>query len=120
MEEFNREMRNFGVVVPGGVEHMELRARTLHEAGNWLVVDDCSKAFNTVKRTAVLRRWPTACQSSRRYWPSAMAQDQLACFTDGLRGDQDDYLLQRCPARGPHGSGNVLPGVATGAGPLQR
>ena len=26
----------------------------LHETGNWLVLTDCSNAFNTVKRTAVL------------------------------------------------------------------
>ncbi|CAN0492541.1 unnamed protein product, partial [Laminaria digitata] len=44
----------FGVAVPGGVEHVGLRARTLHETGNWLVLADCSNAFNTVKRTAVL------------------------------------------------------------------
>ena len=38
----------------GGVEHVGLRARTLHETGNWLVLTDCSNAFNTVKRKAVL------------------------------------------------------------------
>ena len=47
-------MRQFGVDVPGGVEYVGLRARTLHETGNWLVITDCSNAFNTVKRTAVL------------------------------------------------------------------
>ena len=54
MEEVNREVRQFGVTVPGGVEHVDLRARTLHETGNWLVLTDCSNAFNTVKRKAVL------------------------------------------------------------------
>ncbi|CAN0563139.1 unnamed protein product, partial [Laminaria digitata] len=34
MEEVNRELRQYGVAVPGGVEHMGLRARTLHETGN--------------------------------------------------------------------------------------
>ena len=47
-------MRQFGVTVPGGVEHVGLRARMLHETGNCLVRTDCSNAFNTVKRTAVL------------------------------------------------------------------
>ena len=47
-------MRQFGVTVPGGVEHVSLRARTLHETSNWLVLTDCSNAFNTVKRKAVL------------------------------------------------------------------
>ena len=36
------------------MEHVRLRARTLHAAGNWLVITDCSNAFNTVKRRAVL------------------------------------------------------------------
>ncbi|CAN0580759.1 unnamed protein product [Laminaria digitata] len=54
LEEVNREVRQFGVAVPGGVEHEGLRARTLHETGNWLILTDCSNAFNTVKRTAVL------------------------------------------------------------------
>ncbi|CAN0586685.1 unnamed protein product [Laminaria digitata] len=53
LEEVNREVRQFGVAVPGGVEHVGSRARTLHETGNWLVLTDCSNAFNTVKRTAV-------------------------------------------------------------------
>ena len=54
MEEVNREVRQFGVAVPGGVEYLGLRARTLHETGNWLVLADCSNAFNSVKRKAVL------------------------------------------------------------------
>ncbi|CAN0524982.1 unnamed protein product [Laminaria digitata] len=54
LEEINREVRQFGVAVPGGVEHAGLRTRTLHETSNWLVLTDCSNAFNTVKRTAVL------------------------------------------------------------------
>ncbi|CAN0389470.1 unnamed protein product, partial [Laminaria digitata] len=54
LEEVNREVSQFGVTVPGGVEHVGLRARTLHETGNWLVLTDCSNAFDTVKRTAVL------------------------------------------------------------------
>ncbi|CAN0187889.1 unnamed protein product, partial [Laminaria digitata] len=47
-------VRQYAVAVPGGVEHMGLRARTLHETGNWVVLTDCPNAFNTVKRTAVL------------------------------------------------------------------
>ena len=33
---------------------MGLRARTLHDTGNWLVLTDCSNAVNTVKRKAVV------------------------------------------------------------------
>ena len=47
-------MRQFGVAVPGGVEHIRLRARTQPETANWLVLTDCCNAFNTVSRTAVL------------------------------------------------------------------
>ena len=47
-------MRQFGVAVPGGVEHVGRRARTLHQTGNWLVITDFSNAFNTVNKTAVL------------------------------------------------------------------
>ncbi|CAN0458038.1 unnamed protein product, partial [Laminaria digitata] len=45
----------YGAAVPGGVERMGLRARTLYETGNWLVLTDCPNAFNAVKRTAVLK-----------------------------------------------------------------
>ena len=43
-----------GGEVLGGVEQVALRARMHHEARNWLILTDCSNAFNTVKRTAVL------------------------------------------------------------------
>ena len=58
LEKVNREVRQFGVAVHGGVEHVGLRARMLHETGNWLVLTDSSNAFNTVKRTAVLEEVP--------------------------------------------------------------
>ena len=35
------------------MEQVALRARVHHEARNWLILTDCSNAFNTVKRTAV-------------------------------------------------------------------
>ena len=54
LEDVDREVRQFGVAAPGGVEHVGLTARTLHEMGNWLVLTDCSNAFNSVKKTAVL------------------------------------------------------------------
>ena len=46
--EVSREVRQFGVAVLGGVEHISLRART-PEMGNWLVITDCSNAFNSEK-----------------------------------------------------------------------
>ena len=53
LEEVNREVRQFGVALPGGVEHVGLGARALHEVGNWVVVTDCSNADDSVKSTVV-------------------------------------------------------------------
>ena len=49
--EINCEARQFGVGVRGGVEQVALRARMHHETKNWLVLADCSNAFNAVERT---------------------------------------------------------------------
>lgn len=54
LEEVNREVRQFGVAVPGGEERMGWRARMLHKTCNRFVPTDCSNTFNTVNRTAVL------------------------------------------------------------------
>ena len=54
LEEANREAGQFGVGVRGGVEQVALRARVHHEAEKWLILTECSNAFNTVKRTAML------------------------------------------------------------------
>ena len=49
LEEVNREVRQLGSPYPEEVEHVLLRARTLHETGSRLVITDCSNTFNTVK-----------------------------------------------------------------------
>ena len=54
LEDINRKARQFGVGVRAGVEQVALRARVHHEAKNWLILTDCSNAFNTVQWTAVL------------------------------------------------------------------
>ena len=54
LKEANHEARQFGVGVRGGVEQVALRARVHHEAKNWLILNDCSNAFSTLKRTAML------------------------------------------------------------------
>ena len=54
LEQVNREVSQLGIAVSGGVEHVRLRARPLHETGNWLVLTDVYNAFKTVRRTAVL------------------------------------------------------------------
>ena len=54
LEEVNREARQFGVGVRGGVKQVALRARAHHESKNWITLTDCSNVFSAVKRTAVL------------------------------------------------------------------
>ena len=86
LEEANREVRQFGVAVPGGMEHVGLRARMLHETGNWLVLTDCSNAFNTVKRTAVLEEvakcvpalTPLVAKCYTRFSPTSTGKDALS------------------------------------------
>lgn len=36
------------------MEKVALRAQGRHETKNWLILTDCSNAFSTVKRTALL------------------------------------------------------------------
>ena len=48
MEELNLEARQYWVGTSGGVEHVALRTRIYHEAGNWIIQIDASNAFNSV------------------------------------------------------------------------
>ena len=125
LREVKREARQFGVAVPGGVEHVGPRARTLLETGNWLLITDCSNAFNTMKRMAVLAEVSNCVPAltllvAKFYGTRTIVQDQLTCFFGWIPGRPERSLLQRCPARGPHGSDNVLPGIATGDEAFQR
>ena len=54
IEELNLEAKHYGVGVSGGVEHVVLRARIHHEAGNRLTQTDASNAFNSVLRKPML------------------------------------------------------------------
>ena len=63
--EVNREVGQFGIAVVGGVEQVSLRARPLHETGNWLVLTDFSNAFTTVRRTPVLAEVTNCVPASR-------------------------------------------------------
>lgn len=56
MEELNIEARQYGVGVAGGVEHVALRARVHHEAGNWVIQTDASNAFNSILRKPMLEQ----------------------------------------------------------------
>ena len=53
-EELNLEARQYGAGVSGGVEHVALRTRIHHEAGNGIIQTDASKAFNSVFRMPIL------------------------------------------------------------------
>ncbi|CAN0554696.1 unnamed protein product, partial [Laminaria digitata] len=81
----------FGVAVPGGVEHVGLRARTLHETGNWLVRTDCSNAFNTVKRTAVLKEVANCVPAPKplvaKCYGTRPADVTIACSSGVQQGD---------------------------------
>ena len=115
LEEVNREVRQFGVAVPGGVEHTCLRARMLHEIGNCIVLTDCSNVFNTVKRTVVLAEVINGVP--------ALTPLVAKCY--GTR--PADVLFRMVPGEtrtiacssgvqsgGPPGAGNVLPGIVPG------
>ena len=47
-------IRQFGVAVEGGMEHVPLRARVHIGEISWLIGVNCSNAFKMVIRTAVL------------------------------------------------------------------
>ena len=105
MEEVNREVRQFGVA--GGVEHVGLRARTLHEAGNWLVITDCSNALNTVKRTAVLAEVANCVPALTPFVAKCYGTRLADVF---FRMDSEETRTIPCsryPTRKPHGAGNV-------------
>ena len=93
-----------------------IECRMLYETGNWLILTNCSNAFNTVERTAVLKGVENCMPASTPLVAKCYGTRPADVFSRmGLRGDQDDRLLQRCPARGPKGTGNILPGVAAWA-----
>lgn len=69
-------MRQLGVAEPGDVEHVGLRACTLHKMDNGFFLTDCSNAFHTVNRTAVLAKVATCVPAlTQVFFPSASARD---------------------------------------------
>ena len=61
----------------GGVEQVTLRARVHREETNWLILTDCSNAFNTVKRTAVLAEVATCAPALTPFVQSVTGRDLL-------------------------------------------
>ena len=54
LEEIFREADQYGVAVAGGVEKVAMHAQLVHQTGHWVIQTDCSNAFNTAKRTAIM------------------------------------------------------------------
>ena len=82
LEEVNREVRQFEVAVPGGVDPVSLRATveryTRPASGSFS--QTAPTPSTPLEGQRCLQTWPIACQRSRRYWPSATARDPLTCF----------------------------------------
>ena len=78
--EINREARQFGAGAQGGVEQAALRARMHHEAKNWLILTDCSNAFNTAKRTAVLTEAATCVPALKLFIAKCYGESSAPVF----------------------------------------
>ena len=114
-------MRQFGVAIPGGAEHVSLRARTLHETGRWLVITDCSNAFNTVRRKAVLaevvNRVPALMPVVAKCFGTRLADVSFRMDSGEIRTIACSCGVQEGDS---HGAGNILSDVATGAEAVPR
>ena len=100
----------------GEVEQVALRARVHHEAKNWLILTDCSNAFNTMKRTAILAEAATCVPALTPF--AAKCYDEISAngiLSDGIGRKAEDRLLQRGATRGCHGAGVVLHAAPAGA-----
>ena len=62
LEELNLEATEQGVGVSGGVDHLAIHARILHEAGRWVIQTDASNAFSSVLQKPKLEQ-VAACTS---------------------------------------------------------
>ena len=80
LEEINREARQFWVGVRGAVEQVALRARVHHEGKEWLILTDCSNAFNTVKRTAALAEAATCVPALTPFVAKCYGERSATCL----------------------------------------
>ena len=55
LEEMFREANQFGVAVAGGVDYLAMKAQVAHQTGTWIIQTDYTNAFNSVKRTAIIK-----------------------------------------------------------------
>ncbi|CAN0351011.1 unnamed protein product, partial [Laminaria digitata] len=108
LEEVNREVRQFGVAVPGGVEHVGLSAGTTRD-GQLAPSHGLLQRLQHRQKDGGARKGGKVCASAH-----AVSGQGPRHKTRRREIRRDDRLLQRCPEKGPRGAGNVLPGVATG------
>ena len=80
LEEANREARQPGVGVRGGVEQVVIRSRIHLEAKHWLIFTDCSNTFNTVKRTAMLAEAATCVPALTRFVAKCKGEMSASVF----------------------------------------
>ena len=115
LEEVNREVGPFGVALSGGVEQVRLRAPGLRETGNWLGITDCSNDVNATNRTVVFGEVANCVPALTPFVAKFYGSARGPVLSGGLGGNQSNPLIQRCPTRRPHGTGNVLSCFATRA-----
>lgn len=110
LEEVNRGVGQFGIDVPGEVQHVELGARAIPKSGNWPILTNCSNAFNTASKTVVLAEVAylrasahaggglLTCQCSSRWWPSSTGRDPPMSSVDS---EEHRAIFRKNTARRP-------------------
>ena len=117
MEELNLEASQYGIGVSGGVEqHVALRARIHHEAGNWIIQTDASNAFNSVLRKPMLQQ-VSACSPALAGFVAKCYGERPAsvCFQMDAGERAKARMLPWGATRRHYGTGPVLPAATAGA-----
>ena len=116
LEEVYREARQFGVGVQGGVEQVALRARVHHEEKNWLILTDCSNAFNTSEADCYACGGSHLRAGAYNVRGKMLRRDVCAgVLSDRIERKAGDQLLQWGATRRCHGAGVVLHAAPAGA-----
>lgn len=93
----------------GGVEQVALRARVHHETNKWLILPDCSNAFNTMKRAAVLTEAATCVPALTSLLANMLRREARPCIiANGFLGAAKYRMFEGSAERGRYGPGVVL------------
>ena len=110
------------MAVPRGAEHVGLNARTLHEAGNWLLITDCFHSFATVRRTVVLAEMANCLPALMPLLVNFLGHKTSSGVF--FRMDSGETRTIACSCSIQHGDpmkpATFYPGTATGAEAFQR